>query len=51
MIKIIDEDKDYNLRQKKGMTHNILIVDDDSVNIKFAKGILSDMENTKFFEA
>lgn len=51
MLQIIDEDKDYNLRQKKDMKRRILIVDDDPVNITFVKGILGDMEDTLFFAA
>lgn len=51
MLEIIDEDKDYNLRQKQDMKYRILIIDDDSVNITFVKGILGDMENTQFYAA
>lgn len=40
MLEIIDEDKDYNLREKDTLEKNILVVDDTIMNIMLAEHIL-----------
>lgn len=42
MIQIIDEDKDYSLRQSERSPRNILVVDDEYMNIRMVQHILKD---------
>lgn len=51
MLNIIDEDKNYDLKQNNEMINNILIVDDDELMIRVVKRILKDTEDIRIFEA
>ena len=51
MLNIIDEDKEYDLRQNNDLISNILIVDDDELMIHVVKRILKDTEDIRIFEA
>ena len=51
MLQIIDEDKEYELRQHEAETINILVVDDDPILVNVCKHILLDMDNVKVFGA
>ena len=51
MLDIIDNDIDYNLREKDDQSYNILIVDDDNLSIENAKSILSVLVNTSIISA
>ncbi|MCR5303571.1 MAG: response regulator [Lachnospiraceae bacterium] len=51
MLKIIDEDYRYELRQKKEAPQNLLVVDDDPITLKIVGRILSDMDNIIAFSA
>ena len=51
MLEIIDEDKDYELRQKEDKIKNILVVDDDPMIIRDVKKVLKDLEDIKIFSA
>lgn len=42
MLEIIDADKDYCLRQKDLSDKKILVVDDETMNVKFVRNILRD---------
>ncbi len=45
MLQIIDEDKNYSLRQQPDQVHNILAVDDDKMILMILKHVLGDLEN------
>ncbi|MCR5106612.1 MAG: response regulator [Lachnospiraceae bacterium] len=51
MISIIDEDYRYELRQKKGIIRNVLVVDDDPITLKIVERILSDMDDVAVLTA
>ncbi|MCR4755446.1 MAG: response regulator [Lachnospiraceae bacterium] len=51
MLQIIDEDKEYELRQHEAEIINILVVDDDPILVNVCKHILLDMDNVKVFGA
>ncbi len=51
MLQIIDEDKEYELRQHEAEIINILVVDDDPILVNVCKHILLDMDNVKAFGA
>ncbi len=51
MLKIIDRDKDYSLRQKNEGVHNILVVDDEHMVVTNVKSILSGMQDINIFGA
>lgn len=51
MLNIIDEDKEYDLKQNNDLISNILIVDDDELMIHVVKRILKDTEDIRIFEA
>ena len=51
MLGIIDEDKNYELKQKGDRVSNILIVDDDPLMIQIVRHILKDMEDIRIFDA
>ena len=51
MLKIIDEDSDYSLRQKKGGTQGVLVVDDDPLLVMNVRKILGDMDEVSVYEA
>ena len=51
MLQIIDEDKNYELRQNNDVISNILIVDDDILMIRVVKHILKDVEGIRIFDA
>lgn len=42
MLQIIDEDKDYSLRQSEMNKKNVLVVDDEHMNIRMVEHILKD---------
>lgn len=42
MLQMIDEDKDYTMRQSERNQKNILVVDDEIMNIKMVEYILKD---------
>ncbi|MGN0507055.1 MAG: HD domain-containing phosphohydrolase [Lachnospiraceae bacterium] len=43
MLQMIDEDKNYSMRQKERSRKNILVVDDEVMNIKMVEHILKDI--------
>ena len=43
MLRMIDEDKDYSMRQRESEDKNILVVDDELMNIKMVERILKDI--------
>lgn len=45
MLQMIDEDKDYSMRQLERRRKNILVVDDEKMNIKMVEHILKDVPN------
>ena len=45
MLQIIDEDKNYSLRQQPDQVRNILAVDDDKMILMILKHVLGDLEN------
>ena len=47
MLQMMDEDKDYMLRQTNSLRRKILVVDDDNINIKLICGI---MKNEPMYE-
>ena len=51
MLQIIDEDKNYELRQNNDVISNILIVDDDILMIRVVRHILKDVEGIRIFDA
>jgi putative nucleotidyltransferase with HDIG domain len=51
MLQIIDEDRNYELRQNNDLVSNILIVDDDILMIRVVKHILKDVEGIRIFDA
>ena len=42
MLKMIDEDEDYHMRQAEKMVSNILVVDDEKINIRLIENICKD---------
>ena len=42
MLQLIDEDKEYTMKQNDSMQRNILVVDDEAISIKLIEGILRD---------
>lgn len=51
MIQMIDEDKDYTMRQSGRSTKNILVVDDEMMNIKMVEFIFRDTSDFHVFGA
>lgn len=51
MLQIIDEDKNYELRQPDAKTMNILIIDDEKMNRKQVMHLLKDDESFNVIEA
>ncbi len=51
MLSIIDEDKDYSLKQSESCQKNILVVDDEPVNIQMLEFILKDEPLYSIFSA
>lgn len=51
MLEIIDEDKDYELRQKDETLRHVLIVDDDLEFVNEIENILSEMSNIEIITA
>ena len=51
MLSIIDEDREYKLKQESELKWNVLVVDDEIMNIKVVKRILKDSSNLCIFEA
>ncbi|MCR4793165.1 MAG: response regulator [Lachnospiraceae bacterium] len=51
MLQIIDEDRDYGLRQKEDQVSNILVVDDDKLVVQAVRHILKDMPGIRIFDA
>lgn len=51
MLSIIDEDKNYELRQKEKEISNILVIDDEKVIITIVKHILQDMDGVNVLSA
>lgn len=49
MIQMIDEDKDYTMRQSGRSTKNILVVDDEMMNIKMVEFIFRDTSDFHVF--
>ena len=49
MIQMIDEDKDYTMRQSGRSTKNILVVDDEMMNIKMVEFIFKDTPDFHVF--
>lgn len=49
MIKLIDSDKNYDMKQKDDVTKRILIVDDESINVDMVKYILEDEPGYEVF--
>lgn len=49
MIQMIDEDKDYTMRQSGRSTKNILVVDDEMMNIKMVEFIFRDTSDFHIF--
>lgn len=49
MIQMIDEDKDYTMRQSGRSTKNILVVDDETMNIKMVEFIFKDTPDFHVF--
>ena len=45
MIEIIDEDKEYNLRQNEENIYNVLVIDDDEFIINEVKSMLADVDD------
>lgn len=39
MLRMIDEDEDYHMRQAEKMVSNILVVDDEKINIRLIENI------------
>ncbi len=48
MLQIMDEDKDYKLRQLEGDILNVLAIDDDRMSLKLLEYILGDMKEVRF---
>ncbi len=46
MLEIIDEDKEYRLRQRSEEYSRILVVDDEEIMLRDVENILKDMDNT-----
>ena len=42
MLRMIDEDEDYHMRQAEKMVSNILVVDDEKINIRLIENICKD---------
>ncbi|MBQ3903121.1 MAG: response regulator [Lachnospiraceae bacterium] len=51
MLSIIDEDKDYELRQKNEEVRKILVVDSEKINCEIIRSFFSDRPDMEFFMA
>lgn len=51
MLKMIDEDEDYRMRQAEKMVSNILVVDDEKINIRLIENICKDEPLYKIISA
>ncbi|MCR4762742.1 MAG: response regulator [Lachnospiraceae bacterium] len=51
MLEIIDEDTDYELRQREEKEHSILVVDDEPMIIRDVRRILQEMEHIRVYDA
>ena len=51
MLSIIDEDKDYELRQKNEEVRKILVVDSEEINCEIIRSFFSDRPDMEFFMA
>ena len=51
MLSIIDEDKDYELRQKSEEAKRVLVVDSEKINCEIIRSFFSDRPDMEFFTA
>lgn len=51
MIEMIDEDKDYRMRQKTEFKKKVLLVDDECMNIEFIECVLKDEPQYELYKA